>query len=95
MSKYNHFEMCEKIFGEKYKSDKSGQYFIPYSRTDMWEKLIEFEEENNILKKALFIACKNELLNSGFEVSDTRFDVLFKANIDFYLEKAKELFERK
>ena len=45
MSKYNHFEMCEKIFGQKYKWNEHKQDYESYSRTDMWDKLVEQQQE--------------------------------------------------
>ena len=45
MSKYNHFEMCEKIFGQKYKWNEHKHDYKPYSRTDMWNKLVEQQQE--------------------------------------------------
>lgn len=59
MSKYSHFEMCEKIFGSRYKFNEAKE-LVPYSRTDMWNKLIEQQEEikrlttvNNYLSKTV------------------------------------------
>ena len=45
MSKYNHFEMCEKIFGQKYKWNEHKHDYELYSRTDMWNKLVEQQQE--------------------------------------------------
>ena len=53
MSKYNHFEMCEKIFGQKYKWNERKQDYESYSRTDMWDKLVEQQQEIEKLNKML------------------------------------------
>ena len=45
MSKYSHFEMCEKIFGQKYKWNEQKHDYEPYSRTDMWNKMIEQQDK--------------------------------------------------
>lgn len=45
MSKYSHYEMCEKIFGQRYKWNEQKQDYELYSRTDMWNKLIEQQDK--------------------------------------------------
>ena len=45
MSKYSHYEMSEKIFGQKYKWNERKHDYEPYSRTDMWNKLIEQQDK--------------------------------------------------
>jgi len=52
MSKYSHFEMCEKIFGSRYKFDKVKE-LVPYSRTDMWDKMIEQQDRISDLETKL------------------------------------------
>lgn len=45
MSKYSDYEMCEKIFGQRYKCNEQKQDYELYSRTDMWNKLIEQQDK--------------------------------------------------
>ena len=45
MSKYSHYEMCEKIFEQRYKCNEQKQCYELYSRTDMWNKLIEQQDK--------------------------------------------------
>ena len=65
MSKYSHFDMCEKIFGSRYKYDERTHDYVPYSRTDMWDKLVELQQENKELKtdKSLMEIKINTLQN--------------------------------
>ena len=53
MSKYSHFEMCEKIFGQKYKWNEQKHEYEPYSRTDMWNKMIEQQDKISDLETKL------------------------------------------
>ena len=53
MSKYSHFEMCEKIFGQKYKWNEQKHDYEPYSRTDMWNKMIEQQDKISDLEAKL------------------------------------------
>ena len=53
MSKYSHFEMCKKIFGQKYKWNEQKQNYEPYSRTDMWNKMIEQQDKISDLETKL------------------------------------------
>ena len=53
MSKYSHFEMCEKIFGQKYKWNEQKHDYEPYSRTDMWNKMIEQQDKISDLETKL------------------------------------------
>ena len=45
MSKYSNYEMCEKILGQRYKCNEQNQDYELYSRTDMWNKLIEQQDK--------------------------------------------------
>lgn len=45
MSKYSHFEMCEKIFGDRYKWDEHKQECTLFTRSDMWDKLVEQQQQ--------------------------------------------------
>lgn len=56
MSKYSHYEMCEKIFGSRYKFNEQTGQMVVYTRKDMWDKLIE--QQNQILE------LKEDLNNS-------------------------------
>ena len=53
MSKYSHYEMCEKIFGQRYKWNEQKQDYELYSRTDMWNKLIEQQDKITDLEAKL------------------------------------------
>ena len=53
MSKYSHYEMCEKIFGERFKWDEKEKTYKVYSRTDMWNKLIEQQNKISELEEKL------------------------------------------
>lgn len=53
MSKYSHFEMCEKTFGQKYKWNEQEHNYEPYSRTDMWNKMIEQQDKISDLEAKL------------------------------------------
>ena len=53
MSKYSHYEMCEKIFGERFKWDEKEKTYKVYSRTDMWDKLIEQQKHIADLEEKL------------------------------------------
>lgn len=92
MSKYSHFEMCEKIFGNKYKFDKRINDYVPYTRTDMWDKLVEQQEENKIIKKALELACKS--LTYYYNLENIEYGIDGKYNkLEIYnnlIEQAKE-----
>lgn len=98
MSKYSHFEMCEKIFGSRYKFDKVKE-LVPYSRTDMWDKMIELQEKLSLTEKALELACERvkyfeemqdkEMGFSEFFGYDSDYDL--KAIIEQYKEQAKEM----
>lgn len=57
MSKYSHFEMCEKIFGQKYKWNEQKHDYKPYSRTDMWNKMIEQQDKISDLEAKL-VECE-------------------------------------
>lgn len=98
MSKYSHFEMCEKIFGSRYKFDKVKE-LVPYSRTDMWDKMIELQEKLSLTEKALELSCERvkyfeemqdkEMGFSEFFGYDSDYDL--KAIIEQYKEQAKEM----
>lgn len=60
MSKYSHFEMCEKIFGQKYKWNEQKHDYEPYSRTDMWNKMIEQQDKIANLEAKL-AECERKL----------------------------------
>ena len=45
--------MCEKIFGQKYKWNEQKHDYEPYSRTDMWNKMIEQQDKIADLKAKL------------------------------------------
>lgn len=68
MSKYSHYEMCEKIFGKRYKNDPRTGQMVCYSRTDMWNKLMEFKEEIDDLKAQTVMY--NELLKLHREYNE-------------------------
>ena len=53
MSKYSHFEMCEKIFGDRYKWDEHKQECTLFTRSDMWDKLVEQQQQIAELQKQL------------------------------------------
>jgi hypothetical protein len=53
MSKYSHFEMCEKIFGDRYKWDEHKQEYTLFTRSDMWDKLVEQQQQIAELQKQL------------------------------------------
>lgn len=53
MSKYSHFEMCEKIFGDRYKWDEHKQEYTLFTRSDMWDKLVEQQQQMAELQKQL------------------------------------------
>lgn len=56
MSKYSNYEMSEIIFGNRYRYNERTGQFVPYSRDDMWAKLLEdrntIEELKNRLTKS-------------------------------------------
>ena len=93
MSKYSHYEMCEKIFGSRYKFDKVKE-LVPYSRTDMWDKMIELQEKLSLTEKALELAvadkCKfeNAWLKEFLKVDDAKMVVPKKEQ--WYLEQAQK-----
>lgn len=87
MSKYSHFEMCEKIFGSKYKFDKVKE-LVPYSRTDMWDKMIEQKSQIRLLEKALKLACEDLWCMSVWE--NTKEEVI-QDYIEHFKTKAKEM----
>ena len=73
MSKYNHFEMCKKIFGQKYKWNEQKHDYEPYSRTDMWNKMIEQRKqiadlEANLAESEKKIIEANNLRKNSDEV---------------------------
>lgn len=98
MSKYSHFEMCEKIFGSRYKFDKVKE-LVPYSRTDMWDKMIELQEKLSLTEKALELACERikyfeqqqdiEMGHRELFGYDIDYDV--SAIIENYINDAKEM----
>ena len=45
--------MCEKIFGQKYKWNEQKHDYEPYSRTDMWNKMIEQQDKISDLEAKL------------------------------------------
>lgn len=53
MSKYSHFEMCEKIFGDRYKWYEHKQECTLFTRSDMWDKLVEQQQQIAELQKQL------------------------------------------
>ena len=67
MSKYSHFQMCEKIFGSRYKFNEKKE-LVPYSRTDMWDKLLEQKEKIEELQDVLFIT--REDFNKKIDIID-------------------------
>lgn len=84
MSKYSHFEMCEKIFGSRYKFDKVKE-LVPYSRTDMWDKMIEQKSQIRLLEKALeLLKDKNNYYKFVNENTET-------IDVDLAISKAKEM----
>ena len=88
MSKYSHFEMCEKIFGNRYKFDERTQDYIPYSRTDMWNKLLELQEENKQLEE------QHDLLIDEFQEEREKLCKQIKQESDArerFVEKVKQL----
>lgn len=68
MSRYSHFEMCEKIFGQKYKWDEQKRDYEPYSRTDMWNKMIEQQDKISDLEAKL--AEKDKELSEYVKIVD-------------------------
>ena len=66
MSKYSHFEMCEKIFGQKYKWNEQKHDYEPYSRTDMWNKMIEQQDKISDLEAKLAEKEKERELDNSF-----------------------------
>lgn len=88
MSKYSHFEMCEKIFGSRYKFDKVKE-LVPYSRTDMWDKMIELQEKLSLTEKALELSCDE------INRVEAKFGSAYiRANgylVDYFKTKAKEM----
>ena len=75
MSKYSHYEMCEKIFGQRYKCNEQKQDYELYSRTDMWNKLIEQQDKIAELKQQL--ADTEESYNNAMKyLNKTRSELL-------------------
>lgn len=75
MSKYNHFEMCEKIFGQKCKWNEQKDAYEPYSRTDMWNKLIEQQEQIADLETKLAESEEELQIYKLEELADTVADL--------------------
>ena len=67
MSKYSHFEMCEKIFGQKYKWNEQKQNYESYSRTDMWNKMIEQQDKISDLEAKL---AENEKSKESYRLQN-------------------------
>lgn len=90
MSKYNHFEMCEKIFGQKYKWNEHKHDYEPYSKTDMWDKLVEQQQEieklntSIVFYKSYYISFHEKVI---YELEKVREKLIEKLqNIDALLD---------
>ena len=97
MSKYSHFEMCEKIFGDRYKWDEHKQECTLFTRSDMWDKLVEQQQQIAELQKQL--EEKEKYTYTGKEVGeierkyDEKIDTLeqqLKSQPAEIMEKIKE-----
>ena len=97
MSKYSHFEMCEKIFGDRYKWDEHKQECALFTRSDMWDKLVEQQQQIAELQKQL--EEKDKYTYTGKEVGsierkyDEKIDTLeqkLKSQPAEIVEKIKE-----
>ena len=93
MSKYNHFEMCEKIFGQKYKWNEHKQDYESYSRTDMWDKLVEQQQEieklntSIVFYKSYYISFHEKVI---YELEKVREKLIEKLqNIDALLDSTE------
>ena len=95
MSKYSHFEMCEKIFGDRYKWDEHKQECTLFTRSDMWDKLVEQQQQIAELQKQLketkadLFLLRNEIdtLKNNLSISQEHKKIIEEQ----YLEKCKEL----
>ena len=95
MSKYSHFEMCEKIFGQKYKWNEQKHDYEPYSRTDMWNKMIEQQDKISDLEAKLADSEEeHELLIDQFEEETEKLRKQIKQESDArkrFVEEVKNL----
>lgn len=101
MSKYSHYEMCEKIFGQRYKWNEQKQDYELYSRTDMWNKLIEqqdkiaeLQQQLELTEKALELAC--ERVKYFEQMQDREMGVVefFGQEIDYDLQSIIEQYKK-
>lgn len=83
MSKYSHFEMCEKIFGDRYKWDEHKQEYTLFARSDMWDKLVEQQQQMAELK------AENERLLEHKEIID-KTNQLFADKCKKYEQQLKD-----
>lgn len=97
MSKYSHFEMCEKIFGNRYKWDEHKQEYTLFTRSDMWDKLVEQQQEIEKLNacvdfyKSYYISFHEKLIYELEKATDLKgFDIIqLKKYIDNQINQLK------
>lgn len=81
MSKYNYFEMCKKIFGNRYKWDKHKHEYTLFTRSDMWDKLVEQQQEIEKLNayvdfyKSYYISFHEKLIYELEKVKEKAMDL--------------------
>lgn len=94
MSKYSHFEMCEKIFGQKYKWNEQERNYEPYSRTDMWNKMIEQQDKIADLEAKL-AESEKKAYSRGHSQRDIANEIKLNALREDVANKEKRIVELK
>ena len=94
MSKYSHFEMCEKIFGQKYKWNEQKHDYEPYSRTDMWNKMIEQQDKISDLEAKL-AESEKKAYSRGHSQRDIANEIKLNALREDVANKEKRIVELK
>ena len=94
MSKYSHFEMCKKIFGQKYKWNEQKHDYEPYSRTDMWNKMIEQQDKIADLEAKL-AESEKKAYSRGHSQRDIANEIKLNALREDVANKEKRIVELK
>ena len=90
--------MCEKIFGQKYKWNEQKHDYEPYSRTDMWNKMIEQQDkiadlETKLAESEKALEAKesvNQMYKATLSLKDSDFSDLVRENAELKQQLAEK-----